>query len=390
MKQLLKKLTAAILALTCLPVTGVTVSAESETLSYWGNTTWDAFENGEFYDDHGLFSGKNGFLYLGSTGMYRVTPSENYLRFDLREPVDKDEAIKVGREIVEILDPYYPGVLEHYEEDVKNLSGIFRNVHWYDDAINFTSFESLWNSESLCTGFQLKTTRLASNASETEAAVLLAMAKRHLLSGFYGWIGKAYYERIYFETELLPGFESCVPLVDENGKAVYDNKRLIYKELELDCVQAYLDEAYPGYVFEEMDGGWKVPVIASDGTTQYVEDKVYQVIPTEEVNLKVALPLMVELHDRFGLSVPICFLDSAGGTAIGQIGHNALERAGDVTLDCEVDIMDVIALNKQLLGAATLCDTAAKNADVNASGTPDDTDSLSILKYVVELTDTLG
>ena len=68
------------------------------------------------------------------------------------------------------------------------------------------------------------------------------------------------------------------------------------------------------------------------------------------------------------------------------IGHNALEKTGDVTLDCEVDIMDVIALNKYILGASSLCDTAAKNADTNSNGTPDETDSLAILKEVVGLT----
>ena len=49
--------------------------------------------------------------------------------------------------------------------------------------------------------------------------------------------------------------------------------------------------------------------------------------------------------------------------------------------------MDVIAANKAILGSYTLCDTARKNADISGDGTPDETDSLAILKEVVGITE---
>ena len=58
---------------------------------------------------------------------------------------------------------------------------------------------------------------------------------------------------------------------------------------------------------------------------------------------------------------------------------------GDVNDDGEVDIMDVIALNKFLLGSTTLEADAKKRADVDLNETLDSTDSLNILKYVVNL-----
>ena len=58
---------------------------------------------------------------------------------------------------------------------------------------------------------------------------------------------------------------------------------------------------------------------------------------------------------------------------------------GDVNGDGEVDIMDVIALNKFLLGSATLEGDAKKAADVDQNDALDSTDSLNILKYVVNL-----
>ena len=58
---------------------------------------------------------------------------------------------------------------------------------------------------------------------------------------------------------------------------------------------------------------------------------------------------------------------------------------GDVNGDEEIDIMDVIALNKYLLGSSTLDADAKKRADVDLNSLLDATDSLNILKYVVAL-----
>ena len=62
---------------------------------------------------------------------------------------------------------------------------------------------------------------------------------------------------------------------------------------------------------------------------------------------------------------------------------------GDLTGDGTIDIMDVIKINKFLLGSATLTATEKSAADVDQSGEVDSTDALNILKYVVELIDTL-
>ncbi len=63
----------------------------------------------------------------------------------------------------------------------------------------------------------------------------------------------------------------------------------------------------------------------------------------------------------------------------------AAGKYGDVTGDGAIDIMDVIALNKYILGSMKLDAQAKANADVDTNGTVDSTDSLNILKYVVEL-----
>lgn len=60
---------------------------------------------------------------------------------------------------------------------------------------------------------------------------------------------------------------------------------------------------------------------------------------------------------------------------------------GDSNCDGTIDILDVIALNKALLGNTVLTDLGRSNADVDGDGKTDSTDALNILKYVVKLID---
>lgn len=58
---------------------------------------------------------------------------------------------------------------------------------------------------------------------------------------------------------------------------------------------------------------------------------------------------------------------------------------GDVNVDGSVDNLDVTLINKYLLGTAELSEQGKKNADVDANGTIDTTDSLNIQKCCQEL-----
>ena len=63
---------------------------------------------------------------------------------------------------------------------------------------------------------------------------------------------------------------------------------------------------------------------------------------------------------------------------------------GDVTGDSKADILDVIAINKAVLGKEKLTSEQVKAVDFNGNGKPDSSDSLTLMKYIVGLIETLN
>lgn len=84
--------------------------------------------------------------------------------------------------------------------------------------------------------------------------------------------------------------------------------------------------------------------------------------------------------------------DPGNGSAVtsyGDVNEDGVAASetlyGDVNVDGSVDNLDVTLINKYLLGTAELSEQGKKNADVDANGTIDTTDSLNILKCCLEL-----
>jgi endoglucanase len=67
----------------------------------------------------------------------------------------------------------------------------------------------------------------------------------------------------------------------------------------------------------------------------------------------------------------------------GESGDPSKVLWGDADLSDAVDIMDVIRVNKVLVGAAKLEGQGLLNADVNVSGDIDSSDSLNVLKLAL-------
>ena len=80
----------------------------------------------------------------------------------------------------------------------------------------------------------------------------------------------------------------------------------------------------------------------------------------------------------------------AAGLKFYPLSPEQTLSAGDVDGNGAIDLLDVITLNKNLLGLQQLDESQQKAADVNADDSLDSSDSLLILRYTVHLEDKLG
>ena len=99
---------------------------------------------------------------------------------------------------------------------------------------------------------------------------------------------------------------------------------------------------------------------------------------TDALNILKRVVEMIP-HDGFPVNVGGSGGDAGTGVAASETLY------GDVNVDGSVDNLDVTLINKYLLGTAELSEQGKKNADVDANGTIDTTDSLNILKCCQEL-----
>ncbi|MDE5768304.1 MAG: hypothetical protein K2H29_03675 [Oscillospiraceae bacterium] len=74
---------------------------------------------------------------------------------------------------------------------------------------------------------------------------------------------------------------------------------------------------------------------------------------------------------------------------IGYKASLAMPSAGDVTMDAETDIIDVITINRVVVGVEQVLDVQRMAGDIDHNGVLDLSDSLLILQYTVGLVDDL-
>ena len=374
MKKTMKKLMAALLALACVPVTGLTTNADWR----WMYSSWDAFEGQTPIADHGMYSGdKNGMIFAVTKKIefmdrtkdfvYAAVPRMNSIRFVLREDLDLDEAIC---QVAETLNTIFPGIdegIQSYQENTdehKVFSSTCTGDFYGADQAYLTmidpdtqayTFSAHYASRSRTLELQLSRTDLTEfradeleQAAKLELRMLMALARKHLLSEYYG----------FGETAI---YRNCSMMGDAHTLYYYSDNTIDFEE-----VQAYLEEHYSGCQFDEepVNG---LRALSTPGDYTFTD------------TMKTA----VALYDQFNITPCVKPIEKPVSNSTAT-GHNALEQPGDTNLDCEVDILDVIAANKHILGVGTLDKTGLKNADMNGNGTADAEDSLAILKKVLQ------
>ena len=99
-------------------------------------------------------------------------------------------------------------------------------------------------------------------------------------------------------------------------------------------------------------------------------------------------PTLTELIPAYVDDVLVWGVEPEGGTETPDINDSFLY--GDVNLDGSVTIVDVVMLNKHLMGEQDLTSTQKKAADCNVDSEIAPADSLIILKSLVDLVDAVG
>ena len=398
MNKRIKKI-AALLAAACIPLTG---------LPAWANyceTNWSTFANMEQFDDHGMlqesmYPDARFYIetYQSATGqechrLVRATPIPRLLCFAAREPLTPE----IADEIAGTLDPILPGLYEnveikYYVDTDTEYGRIYRNeqatLGFYYDEICGRMIHLYFNEEP-------------ENAAELEASILMALAKKHLISELYG-----FGQTVELSNGFVAGggdYYSDEQLHDPDEEALERMKRdasplgSLYQEVygsdytevvrtvDLDAVQAVLDEKYPGLFVETYDS---VPFLykGKDRVERTITLPLFRIVGAEELPYVRQIELLCELAANCGLRLYGTYDQDAAEAS----RYNALEKPGDVTLDTEIGIVDVIALNRNIMTGDALCDTAKRNADLNGNGAPDETDALNLLKYIVGIEAELG
>lgn len=369
MKKTMKKLVAAMLTLACVPVTGMTAQALAHPPA-----TWDMFDDAHLIKDDGYAQ-----LYVkenanGINTIYYVTPRTNNIRLVFREDLDLNSA---AEQAADVLETFFPGIKEG--RNGPDTLGIHYNKGVYSDA-DYASFGQPWESDSTAFDLFVNDSYLESSerSAALEADILLALAQHGLISEFYGFGETAQYGHGYLHGDIL---QECFPYyqvdADKDDPDALHSGEQYWKEIPTDWdeVRAYLAEHYPDYTVEQYEKQYNG---ASGKTyTRYRINGIENLTLYEKVDL--AEELRVKFHVTNGYPYSLKASEQSSTT-----GHNALEHPGDTNLDCEVDILDVIAANKHILGIGTLDKTGLKNADMDGNGTADTADSLAILKKALE------
>ena len=188
----------------------------------------------------------------------------------------------------------------------------------------------------------------------------------------------------YLTELIVPFFEnefstpSCIIKESNNLESLNFKNTLKYDSLQIsDCV--HLKE------------------IAIDGTQDHIHGDVLILKNLPELK---SITIYEKYTDNFSLEINSCneftiYSYSENTSLISYCSQNsipfiALESLdgynnGDVNEDGKIDILDVITINKAILGKEHLTDSQNKVADVNKNDKVDSSDSLMILKYIVGL-----
>ena len=345
----LRKLTALLSAAIMLSSNALSAKADlyapeiKPDISYcWGTTNGEAFKDMELLDDKGML-GYDLLYYSVNNRMYGVN-FRHALRFVLRDDLDQKNAEEQAERIVR---KYYP------EYVIKDFYG----------TKNYDIFEE----------------DEAARTAEVSDSLMHDLAEAGLISAFYTWDQNADYTIVYY------GYVTVYNPTSYQWNSNHEREPVYY---DWDAVEAWVQAQHPECEFvcltqEDTEVAKRLGLYNEELQKVSFSDCVYAIIPPEGTTFPEHFSLAVELYEHFGIHHGYTSPASVNEPLIGQ---NALAVAGDVNLDCSIDVSDAVLVARFAAEDrdAVITDQGRQNADVTHDGNVDGQDTTKILQYIAK------
>jgi len=263
-----------------------------------------------------------------------ITPIHNMLWFVLRE--DQPDA---EEQMLEIMERYYPEISKTYEKEPNPYASLTPRFYILKDGTSTgPHLYELWDLTE------------QAGSQERSDSIMHDLAEAGLITEFYTWGQGAYCQQLY----------GWLGYVED-----YFDKEL---------VESYLAEHAPNCSIKE------IPFESSlTGNTW----KDYALDPDENMSYAEQFALVVDIYKATGIRPAIWSFDDEQSA----LGQNALAVAGDVNLDCSVDVSDAVLLARFCAedAEATITQTGLDNADYNSDGNLTALDVTDILRKIARL-----
>ncbi len=385
---------AAILTSAVL-LSGAVPAGQANALYWWGTADGSEFQDMTLLDDKGMFSWIPYGEGIGSPDNYQVytyhysfdredvietntetgetktemhhyegdrvfvvCPRENSIQFTVREGLDTAEA---EDKMLTILQKYYPDI-----QDKVHHPGNYRVGS--DQPVNEATFvKTGWNDG----GYQVVDLSETAGSAEIADGIKRDLAAAGLISAFYTWGQTARYQQVTHDNITAYHWS--------NGN-------------EWEAVEAWVNTNHPECEFVRVTKN-DTELAKKIGYYDYLNDRVsfsdqieaiYAVIPPDGTTFPEHFAIAAELYAQFGICEGWFVPETAYAPMTGQ---NALAAAGDVNLDCAIDVSDAVLTARYLAEdkAAKITDQGLQNADADGDGSVTTDDITALLKQIARI-----
>ena len=274
-------------------------------------------------------------VYYDSCHVYTVTPIMDTLWFVLRE--DQPDA---EEKMLAIMEQYYPEISKTFAQREPNEYASL-TPHFY----NLNDGSSTGPHK-----YELRDLTESAGSPERSDSIMHNLAEAGLITEFYTWGQSAYCQQVL-------GFGEYEP-------AHFDK----------DKVENWLAENKPEYAVTEQIHESQLPegIIKTWST--------YMITADHELSFAEQFALAADIYEGTGIRPGIWYLE----TIQNAFGQNALAIAGDINIDCSIDVADAVLLARFCAedAAANITQTGIGNADHDDNGILTVLDVTAILRMI--------